>query len=182
MRIALVMSVVALLSSCGGSGPTSAGPSTATLPLIAGTYLGPTTVTSTSPQQQLSLWTIRFTRAGDSRLLFRSCSGTLVLEQSGSNFTGSFTQSDDLCPAVSGVVTAGDVRADGGVTFSLAGPGSDPLAWTSFAGCTMLVPGTMGFTGTVSHGLLDASFVRDAVMECPGQGTVWLNVRLRGSR
>jgi len=182
MRVALVVFMVALLSSCGGGEATPGAPSTAAPPLIAGTYLGPTTVTNTSPQQQLSLWTIKFTRASDSRLLFRSCSGTLVLEQSGSTFAGSFTQADDLCAAVGGVVTAGTVRADGSVTFSVAGPASDPLAWTSFTGCTMLVPGTMEFTGTVSYGLLDASFARDAVIECPGQGTVWLNVRLRGAR
>ena len=117
---------------------------------------------SVSPPLQLSLWTIKFTRAGDSRTFFRSCTGTLVIQQTGSSFTGSLTEGD-ICAPASGLVTTGVVRADGAVTFSIAGPASDPLAWTGFARCTMVVPSTMDFTGTVTGGLLDASFAHDAL-------------------
>jgi hypothetical protein len=40
----------------------------------------------------------------------------------------------------------------------------------------------MDFTGTVIGGLLDASFAHDALVDCPSEGTVSLNVRLRGKR
>ena len=132
------------------------------------------------PPLQFLLWTIKFSRSG-SQFLFRSCTGTLVLQQTGSGFTGSFTQGDS-CPPTSGQITNGAVQADGTVTFSIAGPASDPLAWTGFAHCTMTVPGTMGLTGTATNGLLDASFAHDALIDCPNEGSVSLNVRLRGKR
>jgi len=80
-------------------------------------------------------------------------------------------------------VTGGAVRTDHGVTFSLAGPASDPLAWTGFAHCTAVTPGTMDFRGTVNgDNTLDASFGQDALLQCPDEGTVTLNVRVRGIR
>ena len=178
---ACVFLAASLVSACGGRTSSPSGPSTLTPPQIGGAYSGPTTDTSSSPPQQASTWTIKFTRAGDSRLFFRSCTGTLVIQQTGSNFTGSFAQGD-ICAPSSGLVTTGVVRTDGGVTFSIAGPAADPLAWTGFARCTMVVPGTMDFTGTVIGGLLDASFAHDALIDCPNEGTVSLNVRLRGMR
>ncbi len=53
---------------------------------------------------------------------------------------------------------------------------------TGFARCTMLVTSTMDFTGTVTGGLLDASFAHDALIDCPNEGFVSLNVRLRRTR
>ncbi len=184
-RAARVVLAASLVSACGGGTPNPSGPSTPNLPQIGGTYAGGTIDTSVSPAGPVSLWTIKDTPAGVSGLFFRSCTGTLVIQQTGASFTGSFTQGASCAPT-SGLVTAGVVRADGTVTFSLAGPASDPLAWTSFAGCTMLVPGTMDFTGTVTDalpgGLLKASFAHDALIDCPNKGFVSLNVSLRGTR
>lgn len=179
-RATLVFLVVALASACGGRAPSPAGPSTPTTPQIAGTYTGPTADNSTSPPMQVLLWTIKSSRAGRPTS-FRSCAGTLVFQQTGSSFTGSFTQ-DDRCAPTSGLVTAGVVRTDGAVTFSIAGPAADPLAWTSFAGCTLAGPGSSDFVGTVNGRLLDASFAHDALIACPNEGFVTLNVRLRGAR
>ncbi len=50
--------------------------------------------------------------AGDSRPLFLACTGMLVVQQTGSSFTGSFAQGH-TCAPTSGLVTAGVVRADG---------------------------------------------------------------------
>lgn len=107
----------------------------------------------------------------------------MTFVQSGSSFTGSFKQEGDFCAPVSGQVAGGVVQAGGAVTFSLVGPASDPLAWTGFAHCVAVTAGTMNFTGTVNGDhILDASFAQDALMQCPNDGTVTLNVRLRGSR
>jgi hypothetical protein len=179
-RAALVVLAASLVSACGGRTPNPSGPSVP--PQIGGTYAGPTTDASTSPPQQVSLWTIKFTRAGDGRVFFRSCTGTLVIQQTGSSFTGAFTQGD-ICAPTNGLVTTGDVGADGALRFSIAGRRpTDPLAWTGFARCTTAIPGTMDFTGAVTNGLLDASFAHDALIDCPNDGFVSLNVRLRGTR
>jgi hypothetical protein len=180
-RAALVFLAASVASACGGRTPNPSGPSTPTLPQIGGTYAGPTTDNSTSPPQQILLWTIKSKREGAGGFSFRSCTGTLVIQQTGSSFTGSFTQGA-TCASSTGLVTTGVVQADGAVTFSVAGPASDPLAWTNFARCTTVVPGTMDFTGTVTAGLLDASFAHDALIECPNEGFVTVNVRLRGTR
>jgi len=129
----------------------------------------------------VSTWTIKFTRAGDTSARFRSCTGTFTIQQTGSSFTGSFTQGGS-CAAVSGEVAAGTVRSDGAVTFSLMGPASDALSWTGFSQCAVAVSGTMDFTGTINGALLDASFAHDALIQCPNEGAVSLNVRIRGNR
>jgi hypothetical protein len=136
---------------------------------------------SISPPSPIPLWTIKFSWDRDKFSHFAGCTGTLTIEQTGSTFTGSFMQQDN-CPTVAGVLTNGVVRPDGSVTFSLVGPASDPLAWTRFASCAATVSGTMNFTGTVNGNLLDASFAHDALMECPNEGFVTVNVRLRGAR
>jgi hypothetical protein len=152
------------------------------VPQIAGTYAGPTTDSSISPPVQIPLWTIKFARPNDNiGWRFKGCSGeTLAVQQASSSFTGSFTQGGN-CTAVAGVLTSGSVKPDGAVTFSLVGPASDPLAWTGFSQCVMTV-GSPDFTGTVSGGLFDASFAHDASMQCPNEGTILVNVRLRGTR
>jgi hypothetical protein len=128
------------------------------------------------------LWTIKFSRASDNiGFRFRSCNGALAIQQTGSNFNGSYTQAE-RCPPSAGLLTNGIVRPDRTVTFSLAGPASDPLAWTGFSQCLVTVAGTMNFTGTVSGTLLDASFAQDALIECPNEGFISLNVRVRGAR
>jgi hypothetical protein len=181
-RTTVVLLAASLATGCGGS-PSPSAPSTPTVPQIAGTYAGPTTDTSISPPTPTPLWTTKFFRARDNRPFFSfgGCSGTVVLQQTGSTFTGSFTQGG-TCAEVSGAVTNGTIRSDGTVTFSLAGPASDPLAWTTFAGCSAAIAGTMDFSGTVTNGLLDASFAHDAIIDCPKDGSVTVNVHLRGTR
>ena len=181
LLIALIICTGALFSCCGG-GSSPAPPSPSPIPQIAGTYSGPVTDNSTSPPQQWSTWTVKYTSTHESLVTFTSCKGTLTFVQSGSSFTGSFAQ-EDGCSPVSGQVAGGAVQAGGGVTFSLVGPASDPLSWTGFTHCVAVTAGTMNFTGTVNGDhILDASFAQDALMQCPNDGTVSLNVRLRGSR
>jgi hypothetical protein len=182
-RAALIGLAAFLLCGCGGGPATPSAPSASNLPQISGTYAGPTTDSTVSPPFQVLLWTIKFARARDNRpsASFRSCTGTLLIQQTGSTFTGTFSQGE-TCAPTTGVVTGGVVRADGGVTFAVRASAADPLAWTGFAGCTLAIPGTMDFTGTVAGGLLDASFAHDALIECPNDGSVTVNVRLRGAR
>ncbi len=176
-----------LIGGCGGR--PGAGPSSPSLPQIAGRYSGPTTDNSIMPPQQVPTWSLRFLRPGGPGFVFRNCSGSFTIQQSGSTFAGSFRQ-DAGCAtgggAVEGQVSDGVVGADGKVTFSLRGPASDTLAWTGFAQCTPVTTGTTGFAGTIATagniGVLDASLVRDALIDCPGQGTLTINVRIRGAR
>jgi hypothetical protein len=141
------------------------------------------------PPQQVPTWSLKFLRPGGPGFVFRGCSGALTIQQSGSTFTGSFVQ-DVGCAtwggAVAGEVSGGVIGSDGKVTFTLRGPGSDPLAWTGFAQCTAVTTGTTDFTGTIatagSIGVLDASLARDALIDCPGQGTLTINVHIRGAR
>ncbi len=178
---AQVLVVVTILSACGSGSPNPSGPSTPQVPQIGGTYTGPTTDTSTTPSQQILTWTIKFSRAGDSRLSFRGCTGAVTIQQAGSTLTGSFTQAQS-CPAAAGVLTNGTVGTDGAVTFSLVGPASDPLSWTGFSRCVVIDTRTMDFTGTVRGTLLEASFAHDALIECPTEGFLSVNVRVRGAR
>lgn len=178
-----VLLVASSLTACSSGTPNPSAPVIGTIPQIAGTYTGPTSDSSVTPPLQLALFTIKFARGPDSgsSWRFRSCTGTLTLQQTGSNFSGSFTQGGD-CPSVSGLVTNGTIRTDGAVTFSLLAPASDPLAWTGFGQCTSLAAGALEFTGKVNGTLLDASFARDAIVECPREGAMSLNVRVRGAR
>src|SRR5258707_899528 len=105
-RAALVFLAASLVCACGGRTPNPSEPSTSAPPQVGGTYAGPTTDTSISPPVEISLWTIKFRRAGDGRDFFRVCTGTLVIQQTGSTFTGSFTQGDRCAPG-SGLVTTG---------------------------------------------------------------------------
>ncbi len=129
-------------------------------------------------------WTIRFSVPGDNNLYFKSCDGTLTLVQSGATFTGTFAQSGgNNCPSVSGQVVDGVVQSNGTITFSLAGPASDPLSWTMFTHCTAVTPGTMSFSGTVNGDhMIEATFAQDALMQCRTEGTVSTYVRARAWR
>ena len=177
---ALLVAAAVVLAACSGKSSPS-GPSTPAIPQIAGTYSGPTTDSTINPPQQVQTWQIRSYRAGETSPRFRNCAGTLTIQQSGSSLTGSFSQVDS-CGDVAGVVTGGAVRSDGGVTMSLSGPASDPLAWTGFAHCTLAISGTMDLTGSVNAGLLNASFAHDALIQCPAEGSVSVNVQVRGTR
>ena len=136
---------------------------------------------STEPAQRPLTWTIRFSVPGDNNLYFKSCDGTLTLVQSGSTFTGTLAQSGgNNCPSVSGQVVEVSYSPTGTITFSLAGPASDPLSWTMFTHCTAVTPGTMSFSGTVNGDhMIEATFAQDALMQCPTEGTVSTYVRLR---
>jgi hypothetical protein len=180
MKLSKGILAALLLTACDGGRPSPA-PSPQSVPQIAGSYTGPTVDNSTTPPMNPLLWSIRFTRAGNGTTFFRGCNGTLTLQQSGSTFTGTFTQVDG-CPEVSGQVTGGVVRADGSIAFSVTGPASDPLAWTGFAQCRAAVAGTTSFTGTVSGTLLDARFPQDSLLECANGEFVTVNVHLRGAR
>ena len=170
--------VAALLADCGGtSGPSA--PSTPAIQQVAGTYSGPTTDNTITPPQQVPTWQIKFSFPGSARTTFRNCAGTLVLQQTGSTLTGSFTQ-QDACGGRTGQVS-GVVNNNGTITFSLS-DASDALAWTGFAHCTAVVPGSLDLYGTVSVGLLNASFPHDALIQCPAEGTVTVNVQVRGTR
>jgi hypothetical protein len=159
------------------------------LPQVAGTYSGPTTDTSIQPPQQVPTWSLKLLRPGASSFVFRNCSGTLAIQQSGSTLTGSFTQ--DVGCSVAGGSVSGQINgviadASGKVTFSLRGPDADPLAWTGFAQCAAVTPGTTDFTGTIAatdtRAFLDASLPHDALVDCPGQGAVTVNVHIRAAR
>jgi hypothetical protein len=173
-----VLLTAATVVACGGASSPAA-PSTPTVPQIGGVYSGPTFDASTSPPLERLTWTITTTRAGNPTT-FRSCIGTLTILQSVTSFIGSFSEGD-TCAPVTGQVAAGVVGTDGKVTFSLVGPTDDPLAWTSHSQCTPVVPGTMGFTGTVTDNLLDASFAHEAIVQC-AEGFLTVNVRVRGVR
>lgn len=176
----------ALFPACGGS-PSRPAPPSNTIPAIQGTYSGPTYDTTTSPPMQLPTWNLKFIRPGDGSARFKGCLGVLTIMQTGATFTGSFVQ-DAACAvgqpngtAVTGDVVGGVVRTDGTITFALAGPAADPLAWTGFPQCAPMISGTLNFTGTVSGALLDASFAQDAFIRCPDQ-SITVNVHLRGTR
>ena len=182
---AFALSTATLTSACGGGGTPAPAPSPPpAVPQIAGTYSGPTTDNATEPAQRPLTWTIRFSVPGDNNLYFKSCDGTLTLVQSGSRFTGTFAQSGgNNCPSISGQVVNGGVQSSGTITFSLAGPASDPLVWTTFNNCTAVTPGTMSFSGTVNGDhIIEATFAQDALMQCPTEGTVSAYVRVRGAR
>jgi hypothetical protein len=173
-----VLFAVTLMSACGGA---ATNPTSDTIPQITGTYFDPTPGFTTAPGGQV--WTIK-SRQGDNSSRFTSCSGSVIIQQTGSSFTGSFTQGDP-CPTITGELTNGVVRLDGtvaAVTFSLVASGSDPLAWTGFAACTPVVNGAMNFTGSINGNLLKASFVRDALIQCPNEGTVTISVTLQAAK
>jgi len=180
VRRALLIASTLVIGCAGGSSAPSA-PSAPALPQIAGTYTGPTVDSSTSPPMHPLTWTIQFALPGFVSPHFRGCDGIVVIQQTGSTLAGSFSQGG-ACPTISGQITSGTIRSDGTVTLSLMGPPSDPFAWTGFAGCTPVVSGTTDLTGRVTDVLLDASFAHDALIDCPNDGFVTLNVHLRANR
>jgi len=174
--------IAALLPACGGR--PSPAPSSPALPQISGSYSGPTTDNSTTPAGHPLTFSIKFLRPGGVTT-FRACEGTVVIQQNGATFSGSFTQSA-TCAPVAGQIVNGSVSNDGKVTFALVAAGSDPMAWTGFANCTAVTNGTTGFTGSITATaegpLLDASFANEALMQCAADGTLTVNVHIRGVR
>ena len=166
---AYVLLAACVTSTCGGAGTAPSDPPRDP-PQLAGTYTGPTTDSSISPPVQVPTWNIRFLRAGADNWVFRTCTGTVTIEQAGSNFTGSFSQGQN-CPAIEGRLINGIVRPDASVRFSLVGPESDPLAWTGFANCNSIQPGTLEFAGTVDGRLLAAES-SSVFIQCPNEGAV----------
>lgn len=179
LRRGSVAAVLVLLAACSGNTSTPSAPSTPAIPQVAGTYSGPTPDNSISPPQQVSTWQIKYTRAGTAALTFRNCAGTLVLQQTGTTLTGSFTQLD-TCVGGTGKVS-GVVNGDGTITLSLTGA-EDAFAWTGFQHCTPVVAGSLDLFGAVTAGLLNANFPHDAIVDCGAQGFVTVNVQVRGTR
>lgn len=181
MRLpAHVLLAAFVTTTCGGAATAPSDPAR-DAPQVAGTYTGPTTDYSISPPVQVPTWNVRFLRAGANNWLFRTCTGTVTIEQAGSNFTGSFSQGQ-TCPAIEGRLINGIVRPDASVRFSLVGPASDPLAWTGFANCTSIQSGVLEFAGTVNGPLLDAELSQGVFIQCPNEGTVSVYVHVRGAR
>lgn len=168
MRRVLFICLLAL-TACGGSSP--AGPSTPTLPQVAGTYTNGT-----------ALWQYTLTRLSDNATVRLSCGGSMTLTQAGSSLTGSFLQRDGDCADApgSGSVVNGTLASDGGTAFQLQVSGADPNFITAVFGC-VFVSGSSGMNGAITGRTLDASAT--LVMQCPlPDGRVSIVTRLVGNR
>jgi hypothetical protein len=170
---------VVLLSACGGGTPMPSSPSAPAVQQVAGTYSGPTIDPNIMPQVQIPTWSFKFALAGQVSPRFSGCAGILTIQQTGAALSGSYTQ-QDRCGGRTGQLS-GAANANGTIKFALTGD-SDPLSWTGFAHCTAVTPGSLDLFGTVTDGLLDVTFPHDALIECPAEGTVTINVEIRGTR
>lgn len=156
--LALLMAV-----SCGDDGPTSATPA---VPDIAGVYQSPT------------FWQIRATRSFDGATFTETCPGTLTVTQTRSNFSGSFTMSGG-CGTLTGSVSNGVIRSDGGLAFAIDAPGTNPGLLTSTTGCAV-TSASSGFNGLVTGRTIDASATIS--LRCPIDGNVVVQYRIVGGR
>ncbi len=165
MRRLALAGVLCVTAACGGSsdGPTSPSPQ---VPSIGGVY------------SSSSFWQIRLVRTADGATANLNCIGTMSVTQSGSAFSGSFTQGAP-CDTLSGNITQGAIRSDGGVSFGITVPGADPNAFNALTGCVATAAGSQ-FNGIVSNRTMDASV--SMVLNCPDEGQVTLTLRALGTR
>jgi hypothetical protein len=182
LRVSSILVTIALSSACSGTSSSPSGPSTpatAGITQVAGTYSGPTIDPSIQPQVQVPTWTFKFALAGQVSPRFSGCAGTLTIQQTGATLSGSYTQ-QDRCGGRTGQLS-GVANANGTIKVSLTGA-DDALGWTGFAHCTAVTPGSVDLYGTVTSDMLDVSFPHDALINCPAEGTVTINVEVRGTR
>ena len=168
-----------LLAGCSGTTAAPSSPSTPAVQQVAGTYSGPTIDTTIQPNLPVPTWTFKKALAGQASPRFSGCGGTVTIQQAGSVLTGSYTQQDG-CGGRTGQLS-GIVNGNGTIKFSLTGS-DDALGWTGFQRCTAVTPGSVDLYGTVTVGMLDVSFAHDALIDCPAEGTVTVNVEVRGTR
>lgn len=162
--------VVALLlaSGCGGSSGSPTAPSAPSAPAISGAYSSST------------FWSFRFANVATGQSITITCPGSATIQQSGSTFTGSFImQSSADCDPSSGQIRSGSVASDGGVSFDIVIPGSDPNSLTALTGCSV-ISGDSLLRGSIRTGVLDAS--ASAVLGCPGSANISLTMRWLGYR
>lgn len=168
MRRVVFAVAVFVVASCGGGSKGPTAPSGPTYPNIGGTYTS------------ASFWSYRFTNVATGQNVTIVCPGSATFRQSGSTFSGSFIMQagGSGCDPSSGEIRSGQVATDGGVSFDLFIPGSDPNSLQALTGCRV-ISGDSLLRGSVSGNFLDAAAT--AGLDCPG-ARLSVTMRTSGTR
>lgn len=139
------------LASCGGGGGGGSATAPTVYPNVIGTYASSV------------FYSVQLRRLSDGATASGSCPGSMTINaQSSSSFSGAFNF--NCSGSITSGSVSGTVRVDGGVTFGVTVPGSDPNTFTALTDCVR-ASGDTAINGVAIASSLTASAI--AVLDCP---------------